>query len=231
MAKVTLSSVNRRIFFVLEVSQAIECLRAGLERIAEGHNVLHADSATLFLLANGLERYLKTSFLALYHHANGDFADGAMMRSYSHGILTVAQEVLRLESATARRSIQEREDLVFVQNDPLLKALLVCLDSFARRERYFLLNGVSGEMVDPELDPRESWNKVLGEAAELVDYVDPVHAVTVVSPRLIACVQRYLRCIAQTIHGSVNRDMTALTSEMGKFIGIRDEDLKTPIRP
>lgn len=229
MASVQLSPVNRRIFIVLELEQAIECLRAALERIAEMRMVLREDAATLFLLSNGLERYLKVGVHLLHFQQHGDFRP--KLRSLGHGPLKAEAEIFGAELPAARSTIRGREDLEFATTNELIRALLECLNAFAESDRYFMLDGVAGEPVDPERNPREMWETVLSRASDgdLELFLDATRARSVIAPRLISCVQRYLRCIAQSVHYSTTGDANALGAGMNTFLLLRDACLETPV--
>ena len=228
MAKTQLTSVMRRISIVFELDNAIECIRAALERIAQGRYVLRADPPVLFLLANGLERYLKVSVHLLYY-PNG-FQPG--LKSLGHSPLKAEAEIFRSESPNARVTLRGKEDLEFAQTDPLLRALLECIDAFAVTERYFLLDGAGGELVDVERDPRELWETVLSYASDRKPelYTDADRARAVVAPRLIGRIQRYLRCIAQAVHDSTTGDANAFGVAMNVHLTLRDDQLEVLAR-
>lgn len=215
----TLSTSNRQINLILELDQAIECIEAGLERL--GKTALRADSPTLFLLANGVERYLKVAVHVLHHHQKGEFASKKTMKGYGHEILSLQGHVFTLESP--RTTEKCREDRSFVEEDPLSKALLETLHAFAINERYFLLDGVSGEPVDPDKSPRARWEEVIGLIPDEDDN-DSVAA------KLTERCQRYLRCIAQGVLLSTDGASRSLASRMNDYLLIKDEALNTPFR-
>lgn len=227
MATTVLSPTNRRIYLIFELDQAIECLGAALERISEGRMVLRADAATLFLLSNGLERYLKVALHVLHHEKQGDFAGRKTMKNeYGHDILKLGEHVFALEDAAARTTLRGREDLAFARNDDLLTKLLTCLDAFAGQQRYFLLDGVSGFPIDPELSPSALWEEVLTGASGGVNslFMDVAKAQKKVAERLTYAVQRYLRCIAQAVHHSTDNSQY-LSAGMMKFLLLGDDEL------
>lgn len=225
MPTVELSPHNRRIYLLLELDQAIECLRAALERIDEGRMVLRADAATLFLLSNGLERFLKVAVHILHFEAHGAFRP--KLRNLGHGPLLAEAEILRLESPRVRDTVRAREDLNFAKTDGLLRALLDCLNAFAVTDRYFMLDGAAGEPIDPERNPHEMWEGVLSQVAG-GNRVAMDRAT--VAELLIGRIQRYLRCIAQAVCDSTTGDARSLASGMHCFFLLTDSDIETPVR-
>ncbi|MCY1062147.1 hypothetical protein [Nannocystis sp. SCPEA4] len=230
MSKVVLPKNVRHFNILEELANAIACLRTGLGRIAEGHAVHSADAPTLFLLSNGIERYLKVGIHVLVHDQTGDFAAFALMqKNYSHNLLKLETAVFDLETPNARANMQSRDDRDFVKTDPLLRKLVECLDGFARTERYFLLDGVSGEPVDPNISPSERWLDVRDAAAgDPSLFLEPARARQVVSGRLIGRVQQYLRCISQAVIDSTSGSRY-LAAGMGVFHDIKDRDLERPV--
>lgn len=228
MDKIQLPQTMRRINLVLELEQAIECLRAGLQRVAGGTTVLRPDAATLFLLANGLERYLKVAVHILHFGQHGDFRP--RLRNLGHGPLKAEREIFGLESTGARASHQSREDRAFVKDDQLMRALLDAIDAFAETDRYFMLDGAAGEEVDPERSHQELWWEVQGKAAgdnNHALFLDTLRAREVIAKRLIACTQRYLRCIAQAVCNSTTGDARSFATGMHVYLCLNDSDLET----
>lgn len=231
MSSVVFPEVNRRFSILDELESAIACLLAGLDRIAEGRTVLRADAPTLFLLSNGIERYLKVGVHILLHDRNGMFADFKTMKGYGHELLNLETALLGLENPTAARAtIQSREDLDFIRNDLLLRKLVECLDAFARTERYFLLDGASGKPMDPNSSPSARWEDVLELASDRNPelFLDADRARQIVAARLIGRVQRYLRCISQAVFYSTSSSRY-LAVGMGMFLSIGDGVLEHPV--
>lgn len=226
------SPVNRRFSILEELEHAITCLHAGLQRVAGGRTVLRADAPTLFLLSIGLERYLKVGVHILIHERDGDFADFNTMKQYGHGLLRLEAALLGLESAQARTSIMARDDLHFLKNDPLLRKFVECLDAFARIERYFLLDGASGEPMDPDSSPKARWEDILELASDRNHalFLEGERARQVVSAKLIGRMQRYLRCISQAVDYSTSVSRY-LASGMQIYLGLKDRDLEVPVEP
>lgn len=232
MATTTFSPVNRRLSIIEELEHANACLHAALVRIAGGRTVLRADAPTLFLLSIGIERYLKVAIHILLHQQTGQFADYATMKKkYKHDLLVLQEAVLGLESPTARGNLMSREDLAFVKGDELLGTLLECLDAFARNDRYFMLDGVSGEPMDPNKSPRARWEDILEIASDRNPalFLETERARKVVASRLIGRVQRYLRCISQAVCYSTDDVSRALAHDMRFFLNLKDDELEVPI--
>lgn len=113
----------------------------------------------MLLLANGLERLLKTIICYKYYNQNGAFPQLSEIKG--HDIQELLNKVVGNCFTTNYLKIPAaRDDKEFLQNDALLRSIIRILSDFGDYDRYYNLDIVVGKRSDPE-SPEDTWGKKL----------------------------------------------------------------------
>lgn len=143
-------------------------VQAGLDAVGDLDSANDFCEPALQLLAQGLERFTKLTYVLAREHVAGEHTTQEELKpgkGFGHNLPKVTKALValaeRCPSYTSRP--QGRADLEVVHHDGLLPSILQLLGDFAKWGRYYRLNGVLDPHTRPEDDPAERWQQIEGQ--------------------------------------------------------------------
>lgn len=187
----------------------------------------------MLLLSTGLERLMKVLLCIYSLDKEGKFLESHVLKhELGHDLIELKK---RIESQgftkEALRREAMREDLRFLQEDPLLKEIISVLSDFAEEDRYLYLDGINYPELDREwLDQRWSQieNMAIPEAKrrELIREERFREHIRLSTSQIVACLERFLRALARTVTLSgLGKEAKSLGTAVWDFLMLKDDQL------
>ena len=235
-------TTQQQIALAQETERAIELADVGLKTLCSLDASNDSYHLPLQLLAQGIERLLKLTFVLGTLESSGRIPASTEVREFGHDLLALTDEVVRI--ATADTGFISRpaiaEDLKFIGTDHDLRAMLTALSHFGKQGRYHDLEMLVG--ADPDdlgESPEQAWQRLesdfvrrhpewiaqAGTAGFSAGY-------EALAADIIAVLQRFLRgvCRMWTL-GPLGENGRWLTGTINRFLFLTDERLPVPRHP
>ena len=216
-----------------ELDTATKLIEFGLtdlrEQASEGFHHL-----PLQLLAQGLERLLKLTYVLAVLEDSGELPSIREMRKYSHDLERLADDLIRLIAPTHRVQV----DLEFIRSDGDLRSLLRLLSNFGQESRYHHLNALlDPASVQVENDPSRQWSEFEDEfISRRPDWIERFgtydgqeEIFREAATAIAALVDRLSRAITRMwTQGALPEEAARYSPQLMKFLLLRDEQLGVP---
>jgi hypothetical protein len=216
-----------------ELDTATTLIEFGLadlrEQASEGFHHL-----PLQLLAQGLERFLKLTYVLAVLEDSGNLPSIRQMRRYGHDLERLADDLVTLVAPTHRVQV----DLEFIRSDGDLASLLRLLSDFGQESRYHHLNSLLDPgSVQVEDDPSRRWSEFEdqfvsrppGWIGRMGTYEGQEEVFREAARAIAALVDRLSRAIARMwTQGALPEEAGRYAPQLTRFLLLRDEQLGVP---
>lgn len=216
-----------------ELDTATKLIEFGLadlrEQASEGFHHL-----PLQLLAQGLERFLKLTYVLAVLEDSGALPSIRDMRRYSHDLERLADALVSVVAPRHRVQV----DLEFIRSDGDLRSLLRLLSDFGQESRYHHLNALlDPASVDVEDDPSRQWSEFEDQfASQLPNRIERMgtyegqeEIFREAAIAIAALVDQLSRAIARMwTQGALPEEAARYSAQLMKLIVLRDEQLGVP---
>lgn len=156
-------NTNKNIALIFEVETSVKLLKYGLREIQSlsGSNIFYYTA--LFMLASGLERFMKSIIILDYYEKNKKFPYRDIFKkgSAGHNLDVLLTQILNscFDSDYHNNIPAAKQDFNFIHSNSELKRILNILSDFAESDRYYNLNVVL-DCVNKSKDPEEEFEKL-----------------------------------------------------------------------
>ena len=226
-----------------ETERAVELSHRGIEALWSLDSSNDRYHLPLQLLAQGLERLLKLTYVLGTVESSGQIPTSVELRKFGHDLLALTDEVVKIARADtdfiSRPAIAH--DLEFISTDEDLRAMLEALSHFGKQGRYHDLEILLG--ADPDAlgdSPEQAWQQLeadflrrhpewvskLGTAEFSAGWYQALAA------DVTGVLQRFLRgvCRMWTL-GPLGEHGKRMTGTITRFLFLTDDRLQLPGHP
>lgn len=222
----------KRLYLIQELDLAVNVIKSGLAILQQSR--LYKTQHFLFLLtlSTGIERLMKL-LLSLHHFdSTGQFLAPRNLKRYGHNVARLKNDVCKIcFSKMSSYPPMIEQDRSFLEEDPLLVAILDTLSDFGERDRYLFMDGINdpdstGEWIDRRWERIESMTFPEEEGLTLVTNGRLDEYKSRATATIIICLERFLRALARTVtHAGLNGEAKSLGTGVWDFLTIRDDHL------
>jgi hypothetical protein len=195
----------------------------------------------MLLLSSGFERFFKAIYCCWHHAQKGGYPSIADLKGPNgkkgHDLLFHLDRVIeKCFSADYREHSAGGADFRFLQEDELLRKIIMLLSDFGKKTRYYDLDVVVGEQTDHR-SPDDLWGKEIELAVldqnpawyeELSQIGNQIRQKTVT--KVVKILERGTRAVARLMTiGGLGEPAKMNSTYFSCFLGLKEEDLGSRI--
>jgi hypothetical protein len=216
-----------------ELDTATKLIEFGLadlrEQALEGFHHL-----PLQLLAQGLERFLKLTYVLAVLHDSGGLPSIREVKRYSHDLERLADKLV--SRVAPKHAVQV--DIEFIRTDGDLRSLLRLLSDFGQESRYHHLDALlEPASVQVENDPARRWSEFedafISQRPDWIErmrtYEGQQEVFREAATAVAALVDQLSRAIARMwTQGALPEEAARCSAQLMTFLFLRDNQLGVP---
>ena len=230
-------NTNKNIALIFEVETSVKLLKYGLQEVQNlsGSNVFYY--IALFMLANGLERFMKSIIILNYYENNKSFPSRNIFNkgSAGHNLDVLLTQILDdCFTGDYQNNIPAaKEDFYFIRSNSELRKILNILSDFAEADRYYNLNVVL-DCVNKSKDPDAEFEKlklfILDQNPNIEKMIfDPKRSeegYKLLYKTLITFIERLVRALSRLFTlGNLGDEAKTCSVYLSHFLFITDDKL------
>jgi hypothetical protein len=222
---------TKKIYIFSEIEIAIRLIDNGLAGIQSLNNNGNFLFHPLLLLSQGFERFFKIYILLVDFERNGVEPDNSKLRNIGHKISKLKAEIL--DNLFVDDRLPFSNDLLFLQNDDLVKELFEIFDFFSDQSgRYFNLNAICG--VEKESSPENNYSLMESQLIKNSDYLNEKlndvggydEVKSSISEKIVICIEKSLRAfLRQFTLAKISPTGLQASSKYMHYVTLSDDKL------
>jgi hypothetical protein len=190
----------------MELNISIYVIESGLASLQRSEEEYPRHFVFMLLLSTGIERIMKIILSLQQFQIEGYFLSDKEIRRYSHHLIGLRKAIVsKCFTPEYITNPHAKDDLEFLNSDPLLNRVLDIFSDFAGRDRYIYLDGIHAPR-DPKELPEGRWDQVISETS--LGAVDIVRCLE----NLVAILGRIL------VHGALLEDASVFSPPLDIFM-------------